>query len=116
MRWTVRLTASAEADFRKIVHWSAREFGALQARNYAQTLSLALEALSGGPGIAGVRHREDIGRGLLSLHVARGGRKGRHFVIFRARGEAEGATIEVLRVLHDAMDMPRHVPPAAPGG
>lgn len=116
MVWTVRLTATAEADFRKIVHWSAREFGERQARNYALTLSQALEALADGPAIVGARHREDIGRGLLSLHVARGGRKGRHFVIFRARREGDGRTIEVLRILHDAMDLPRHVPPAAPGG
>jgi toxin ParE1/3/4 len=38
--------------------------------------------------------------------VAREGRRGRHFVLFRAGPEQ---TIEVLRILHDAMDLSRHL-------
>ena len=114
--WSVRLSTAAETDFRKIVRWSAREFGGLQARTYARTLSLAIEALANGPEIVGVRRREDIGRGLMSLHVARGRRKGRLFVIFRAGREGEQRFIEVLRLLHDAMDTARHIPADAPDG
>ena len=110
--WSVRLTAAAETDFKHIVRWSARQFGNAQARTYGKTLSLALEALAtGGPDIAGVRRRDDIAKGLMSLHVARGRRQGRHFVIFRVRRDGELGVIEVLRLLHDAMDLSRHVPP-----
>jgi plasmid stabilization system protein ParE len=36
------------------------------------------------------------------LHVSRGGRRGRHLILFRAGPED---TIEVLRILHDRMDI-----------
>ena len=110
-RWTVRLTSAAEADFAQILRWTAGQFGSRQARVYARTLSLAIEALSQGPEVLGASPRDDITPGLRSLHVARGGRKGRHIVIFRGLPEAEAAVIEVLRVLHDAMDLPRHLEP-----
>jgi toxin ParE1/3/4 len=108
-RWQVRLTASAEADVRQIVRWTADHFGARQARVYARTLSLAIEALTAGPDVVGVRRRDEIARGLCSLHVARGGRRGRHLVIFRSGKDGGQRAIEVLRVLHDSMDLPQHL-------
>jgi toxin ParE1/3/4 len=108
--WTVRLTAAAEIDFQNIIAWTLEHFGPDQAHVYADTLSAALEALAEGPTVVGARERHDILPGLMTLHVARQGRKGRHFVLFRAAAEAASPRIEVLRVLHDAMDLARHVP------
>jgi toxin ParE1/3/4 len=42
-RWTVRLTATADADFEQIVQWTIDQFGERQAQVYAETISLALE-------------------------------------------------------------------------
>jgi len=111
-RWPVRLTASAEADIEEILRWTVDQFGEAQARTDAQTISDALQALATGPAAIGVRSREDIGSGLFTLHVAREGRKGRHFVLFRTVRAGEAEVIEVLRLLHEAMDLPRHLPPA----
>lgn len=105
--WTVRLTATAETDFQKIVQWTHDEFGEAQSLVYAETLSMALQALYEGPSVIGAKPRDDILRGLFSLHVARQGRKGRHFVMFRAIPGDDA--IEVLRLLHDLMDLPRHI-------
>ena len=44
---------------------------------------------------------------MLTLHVARQGRKGRHFVAFSV---SEGHIINVLRLLHDSMDLAKHLP------
>ena len=109
--WPVRLTAAAEADFQDIVRWTLGQFGEAQSRIYAETLSAALEALTAGPTVPGVKARDDIANGLFTLHVARHGRKGRHFVIFRVGHDQGREVIDVLRLLHDAMDLPRHVPP-----
>jgi toxin ParE1/3/4 len=109
--WTVRLTAAAEADFQDILRWTVEQFGEAQAHIYAETLSAALEALAAGPTVVGARARDDIAKGLFTLHVARHGRRGRHFVLFRIGRDEEREVIEVLRLLHDAMDLPRHVPP-----
>jgi toxin ParE1/3/4 len=110
--WTVRLTAAAEADFEEILRWTMDQFGEAQARIYAGTVSAALDDLTAGPTIAGAKRRDDILKGIFTLHVARRGHKGRHFVMFRV-GRARGNdVIEVLRLLHDAMDLQRHLPPS----
>ena len=103
--WQVRLTRAAEADFGQIVRWTAEQFGERQAVIYARTLSQALEDLTGGLDITGVKRRDEIRKGLHSIHVARGGRRGRHFVIFRVSNEQGTQAIEVLRLLHDAMEL-----------
>lgn len=108
--WTVRLTATAEADFRSIVDWTLDQLGGKQTLVYAGTITAALEALSDGPTTVGVKARPEIGKGLFTLHVARGNRRGRHFVLFRVADKGRTRTIEVLRLLHDAMDLERHVP------
>ena len=111
-RRTVRLTAAAENDFRDIVRWTLTEFGSRQARVYAATLSAALRDLTAGPSTPGARQRDEIAKGVFSLHVAWKGRKGRHFVIFRIVRDQDTNMIDVLRLLHDAMGLPRHLPPS----
>ena len=106
----VRLAAAAEADIEEILRWTAERFGERQTRIYAKTLAAALKELSEGFEASGARARSDIARGLFTLHVARHDRKGRHFVMFRIGRDRQTEVIEVLRVLHDAMDLPRHVP------
>jgi len=106
--WTIRLGQQAEQDYVEILQWTVKTFGEGQASNYAETIALAIEALEGGPDILGARAREDIQPGILTLHVARQGRAGRHFVVFRATE----SDIDVLRLLHDSMDLPRHWPAA----
>jgi toxin ParE1/3/4 len=113
--WTVRLSAAAEADYRQILRWTVENFSSAQARVYADTLGSALEAHVAGPDIIGARERPEIGSNIRTLHVARNGRKGRHFVMFRV-GDSEGRNmIDVLRLLHDSMDLERHLPPTEPG-
>jgi toxin ParE1/3/4 len=109
--WPVRLAAAAENVFRRILAWTLENFGEMQARNYAETISATLEALVDGPTILGARTRPDIGRGISSIHVARHGRRGRHFVLFRAGRHENRDVIDVLRILHDSMDLQRHLPP-----
>ena len=103
--WRVRLAQQAELDFVGVLQWTADHFGAIQASRYAETVNLSIEALTAGPGIVGVKARDDLAPGIKTLHVAQHGRKGRHFVVFR---EAEGQIIEVLRLLHDSMDLSLH--------
>jgi toxin ParE1/3/4 len=106
--WKVRLAAQAELDFSEIITWTIENFGERQADIYAETLTLAIEALHGGPQQLGAKARDDIGPGIRTLHVARRGRSGRHFVVFR---ETNYQHIDVLRLLHDNMDLARHIPP-----
>lgn len=109
MSWVVRVSTVAQRDIEEIIEWTAEHFGERQATTYARTLIAALQTLHEGPQVAGARERNEIGKGIHTLHVARHGCKGRHFVMFRvAVGPPD--TFDVLRVLHDAMDLARHIP------
>jgi len=60
--------------------------------------------------IIGVKERPEIGDNIHPLHAARNGRKGRHFVMFRI-GSVQGSdVVDVLRVMHDEMDVERYLP------
>lgn len=106
-RWEIRQSKAAQRDRADIVRWTIQHFGIQQAKIYAETIALALAALRDGPNIIGARQREDLGPGIRSLHVARDGRKGRHFILFRVGDEN---VIEVLRLLHDSMELADHLP------
>jgi toxin ParE1/3/4 len=107
--WTVRLSPAAAADFRSIVDWTFEQFGERQARIYKDTLAAALDALTDGPTTIGVKERSEIAKGLFTLHVARGSRRGRHFVLFRVANRGRTQTIEVPRLLRVAMDVERRI-------
>jgi toxin ParE1/3/4 len=110
-RWALRLSAAAETDFSDIIGWTVERFGEAQARVDASTISAALAALAAeGPATTGAKPRNDIAKGLLAIHVAREGRKGRHFILFRAGRLEQDDIIDVLRILHDSMDLARHLP------
>ena len=106
-QWRIRLGAEAEKDFARILKYSSEMFGEMQAGVYRITLVEALTALHSGPDVAGSAARGDILPDLRSLHVARNGRRGRHFILYRP---AHGGVIEIMRILHDAMDLARHIP------
>jgi toxin ParE1/3/4 len=103
--WTVRLSNTAEADHDDILRWTEGWFGGVQAASYGTLLATTLARLERGPAIAGTRQRDKIGAGLRTLHM---GRRGRHIILFRVGSEPD-RTIDVLRILHDAMDLARHV-------
>lgn len=104
--WRVRVAAPARADLRAVIAWTRREFGPVQARRYRMAVEAALASLGErGPMLAGSRpahpSRPELRRFRLSG-------RGRHALIYR---EAPARTVIVLRVLHDAMDLARHMPP-----
>src|ERR1700730_7807062 len=79
-KWRVRLGAVAELDFANILTWTTENFGARQSRIYRDTLVPAIGELGSGPDVAGCRAGNVIVPGLRTLHVARHGRRGRHFL------------------------------------
>ncbi|MBX3450873.1 MAG: hypothetical protein KF777_15005 [Planctomycetaceae bacterium] len=64
-----------------------------------------MKALTSGPDIPSAIRRDDLAAGICILHVAREGHNGRHFIVFRAGGDY---VIDVLRRLHDRMDLSSH--------
>ena len=110
-KWRVRLGAAAELDFANIVKWTTENFGARQSRVYRKALVQAIGELAEGPDVAGYKARDEIMPGLRTVHVARHGRRGSHFLMYRV---APKTTLEIVRILHDRIDLQRHLP-FAPG-
>jgi toxin ParE1/3/4 len=106
-RWRVRLGAAAELDFANIVKWTTENFGTRQSRVYQNTLVQAIGELADGPDVAGSKARDEIMPGLRTVYVARHGRRGSHFLMYRVTPKM---TIEIARILHDRMDLQRHLP------
>jgi len=98
------LGAEAERDFANIVTWTAEQFGARQAEAYTDLLLAAVETLARDPLGGATKARDnDIGAGFRSLHVAR---PGRHILLYRLEGER----VLIVRILHDSMELSRHLP------
>lgn len=109
VRWRPTLTPLAHNDLLEITVWTDEHFGPLQADAYREVIIAALDELKFGPDLIGVRRREEVAPGLLSLHVARHGRHGRHLILFRVAPNGE-LVLEILRILHDQMDIVSHLP------
>lgn len=105
--WTAHLTDQAAQDIENILDWTYEQFGALQMDAYTGVINDALEALTEGPQLHDVRRRPELGDNVATLHVARRGHKGRHLLAFRIHEQDD--VIEVLRILHDSMDLARHL-------
>lgn len=108
-RWRVRIGAEAERDLEEIGEWTATTFGVQQARRYRDIILSPIDALHAGPEVPGLKRRDDVGPGIRILQTARHGASTRHFLIVRFDdGERD---LVVLRILHDSMDVVRHLPP-----
>jgi toxin ParE1/3/4 len=103
--WRVQLTEMAEVDLISIKIWTTEKFGAPQAAKYLKAIGSAIDDLILGPEPIGSKSREDIGQNIRSLHVQRKGYKGRHLLVFKV---TKNQTIEVLRFLHDSLDVTHH--------
>jgi len=106
-KWHIRLGAAAELDFANILKWTTENFGARQSRVYRDTIVKAICELADGPDVAGSEAQDEIIPGLRTLHVGRQGRRGSHFLMYRI---APNSTIEIVRILHERIDLQRHLP------
>lgn len=101
----VRLGRRAIDDFTEILRWTEERFGARQSNAYEALLRATLAKLAADPLIQPSKQRDkEIGAGFRTLHVAR---PGRHLILYRI----ETDIVQVVRILHDRMDVSRHLPP-----
>lgn len=111
------LAPAARSDVREALMWSQERFGERTAARYRDLLKQALRDIAADPERPGFKERPDLARGVRTyrLYFSRDRarddlgvvKKPRHFLVYRRRGEA---VIDVVRVLHDARDLERHLP------
>jgi toxin ParE1/3/4 len=110
-----RLSDAAQADVIDILAWTHEQFGESARLRYESLIVAAFRDLATQPDRPGSIERPELGAGVRSWHLRlsrhRLGadvgtvRRPRHFVIYRV----EPALLVDGRVLHDAMELERHL-------
>ncbi|MDB5432089.1 MAG: hypothetical protein JWP35_3205 [Caulobacter sp.] len=104
--WGVFVTEPARRDLRNILDETLTMFGRDQANRYGLLINAALFDLEDGPDHPLIRRRDDLPDGIFLMPVRRRGASARHYLACRT---AKGRRIDILRILHDAMDLPSHL-------
>lgn len=114
----VVLSPTARNDIRETLTWTQERFGQRAAARYRDLLKQAISDIATDPERPGSQARPELARGIRTYHLSfsRGRARGalgvvgkpRHFLVYRQRG----SSVDVIRVLHDARDLERHLPPA----
>lgn len=117
-RLAIDLTRSANDDIADILDQSVEQFGSPARRRYEILLETALEGQRFDPLRNGSREWPEFGAGVHTYHLRysrarahrRGGRVGTPRQLI-AYVQPTADRLLILRVLHDAMDLARHLPP-----
>ncbi|UUO06689.1 type II toxin-antitoxin system RelE/ParE family toxin [Blastopirellula sp. J2-11] len=112
-----RISVIAEQDIEAILRWTQEQFGEQGRLRYEALLIEAILDIADDPERTGVRLRPELWPGAFSYHLyfSRNHiastieriRRPRHFLLCRY---AETGDLEIARVLHDSMDLDRHLP------
>lgn len=97
---SVKYARRASADLEDITDYTAQTWGAEQAKNYTKDLRAKIKEIVKGE--ASIQPM-DVGRAAMFK-----ARVNRHLIIF----EQTDDHILIIRILHEAMDIPRHTGPA----
>ena len=114
----VVLAPAARNDIREALKWSEERFGKRAALRYRALLKQALRDIAADPERPGFRERPELAEGVRSYHLLYSRdraqtasgivRNPRRLLIYRRRER----TIDVVRILHDACELRRHLPDA----
>lgn len=114
MRRRLRQSKEADKDLDNIWNYTAKVYGIEQAESYSSIIKQALRDIEQNPLRPTSRAEPDLGQDVRSYRIALSkGRSGstvkspRHVVIYTLQFKDE---IFVMRILHDAMDVVRHLP------
>lgn len=113
-----RLSPQAEKDIEAILNWSHDQFGERVRLRYEGLLSRAILDVAERPNRPGSQKRPEVADGAWTYHLRHSRdhvsraigriRNPRHFLLYRL---ADDGRLEIGRVLHDGMDIARHLPP-----
>lgn len=112
----LRLTGPAEHDITELLDWSEATFGLAARRRYEALVAATLSDLAEDWQRIGSVRRDDLGIGCRVYHLRHSRRRARteaglvqsprHIAVYRL---AASDTVVILRVLHESMDLTRHL-------
>ncbi|AZC84044.1 MULTISPECIES: type II toxin-antitoxin system RelE/ParE family toxin [Pseudomonas] len=112
-----RITNTALSDIADILKHTQVQFGTGARVRYQELIRTAIEDLALVPTRIGSSMRDEVAFGLRSFHLVHSRKRAatangmvqspRHIVFYRL---AEDQVIEIVRILHDAMEARLHLP------
>jgi len=107
-------TPQSLLDLQDCILWSARNFGRQAAYRYKVLLEVSILEIGNNPNLIGSDSINEFDDSIKKYHL-RNSRKNapvggiivkrpRHFIVYRVKQDE----IQILRVLHDQMNSPRH--------
>lgn len=101
---SVSLAAAAQIDLDTVAAWTTANFGPSQAETYIEDILDTIDELTAPTSPSRSIAREEIAKGLRTLHMRKRGRRGRHFLLYSETPHE----VRIHRVLHDSMELSRH--------
>lgn len=110
-----RLTQPARSDIVRVLTWSQDRFGIQARMRYRALIDAAINDIAVEPTRVGSTERPELGDGVRTWHLrlsrdrssAEPVHQPRHFLIYKLDQDV----VVIGRVLHDIMDLARHVEP-----
>ena len=112
-----RLSGAAQDDIIDVPAWTQERFGELFRLRYENLVVAALRDVASAPQRPGSIARPELGARVRSWHLRQSRaqvepgvnvvRRRRHFLVYRY----EPGLVDLCRVLHDAMELARHMDP-----
>lgn len=109
------LADTARADIVNVLSWSEKYFGATAKDRYEALIAAALKGMVDNPKFPGSHNRPELGTDIRSwhlkisrLHVPNDVKvvgSPRHLFFYRIEPEA----VQVVRLLHESMDLPKQL-------
>ena len=104
----IHISDKAMHDIEAALAWTLEQFGERKYAEYREIIRLALIDIATNPNQAPAKHRPEIHPDARTFHLSRRGQRSRHFLLFRI---VDDQTIEIGRLLYDAMELSSHLPP-----
>ena len=111
MSFTLRFSKQAAQDIENVLAVTLLQFGEGQLSRYRDLIRQALSNLRADPYAPPAKHRPEIHPDARTFHIARRGKRARHLFVYRV---VDPSTIEIARLLHDSMELWRHLPEFGP--
>ena len=97
---TYKLSEYAEKDLAGIFDYTLQTWGEEQFRRYRDKLQEALDEICKNPLSVRSKSRDELFKGCRSFSA------GKHVILYRVKE----VRVEIARVLHQSMDLERHIP------
>lgn len=107
MSFRLRFSKRAARDIEAVLAHTLQEFGQQQYEVYKELIRLAMVDIAADPNRPSARRHPDLRPDCRLFHIARPGRNARHFFLYRLIGDR---LVLVGGLLHDSMDLRRHLP------